>query len=674
MIRHSHKLKDNQTAGFPSKFIFFDTETTTTDIGDNLLEHHLRLGAALYWERRFGRGKDTLVWCHFTSIDQFWDFVEKHTRSRDRLFIIAHNLSFDMGIVKGFKQLEERGFQVVKMIFDYRKNIWKFRRDTTTLVFLDNMNYFATSLEKLGESVGLRKLKQPPFSASDKVWWKYNKRDVEVLYHTWQHWLTFLTDNDLGTFGLTIASQSFNAYRHRFMSEKIYIHTSKRAIGIERASYRGGRVECYHIGELPLRDYYVVDVNSMYAYMLKTYYYPTNLISTGKKASLRFISRMLDKYCVSAEVVVNTPEPCYGIKYEGRLVFPIGQFTATLNSCELSYGIDRGYILDVLNFAIYEKGLIFGDYVDFFYSKRLEFAQAGNDSYSYLCKLMLNSLYGKFGQQIEEWSSVGYDPTRLYDYWTEWDVETKTLHTFRCLNHWVEEKVGSVEGYNSLVAIPAEATAYARMYLWKLITLATLEHTFYCDTDSLIVDKFGLANLREFISPSEIGHLKIEGKARKLILYGLKDYRFGDKVVIKGIPKQAVKLADDVYEVYQSLGIKSGLHTKELNKVIWRKMQKHLKRDYKKGITMSDGSVTPLILLVSEGYNWLDEEKMLEVYGELAHYGKKYLDELTKPKDFFVKTTGEPMADYSHQDKLAAKSEDLDKRRSGEMPYQRGKY
>jgi len=263
LIRFAHKLKDNQTAALPSRFIFFDTETTFEDIGDNLIEHHLRLGSALYWQRQPQRDKDTLVWCRFTTIDDFWDFVEEHTHSRDRLFIIAHNLPFDMGIVKGFAQLQKRGFEPTKMIYDHRKNIWKFRRNTSTLLFLDNMNYFATSLEKLGQSVGLKKLKQPPFEAGNKVWWKYNKRDVEVLYHTWRHWLTFLIDNDLGAFGLTIASQSLNAFRHRFMTEEIYIHTSKRAVTTERAAYRGGRVECYRIGEQPLRDYYIVDVNSM---------------------------------------------------------------------------------------------------------------------------------------------------------------------------------------------------------------------------------------------------------------------------------------------------------------------------------------------------------------------------------------------------------------------------
>lgn len=673
MIHFAHKLKDNLNSSYPSKFIFFDTETTFTEVNEQDIEHHLRLGYALYWERRPGRNKDTLEWCYFTTPGQFWDFIERYAFRRTRVFIIAHNITFDMGVVKGFRELEQRGFRPTKMIYDSHKNIWKFRRDTTSLVFLDNLNYFSVPLEKLGESIGIPKLPQPPFEADDEAWKVYCHRDVEILYQTWQHWLTFLSEYDLGNFGLTIASQAFNAFRHRFMTSSIYVHNSKKAVSLERESYRGGRVECFQLGELPLKDYYLLDVNAMYAFMLKSYPYSSNLISTGKRASLDLIKGILTRCSVIAEVEVNIPEPCFGVKYKGRLIFPIGEFVVTLNTPELDYGFEKRYITRVLNFAVYDRVPLFSDYVDFFYSKRLSFRENGNEVYNYLCKLMLNSLYGKFGQQIEEWKSVGYDSTRLYDYWSEWDVMTKTLHIFRCLNHQVEEKVGNSEGFNSLVAIPSEATAYARMYLWKLITTAGREHVYYCDTDSLIVDKEGLANLKAFVNPSDIGLLRVQDKARKLVIYGLKDYQFGNKVVIKGIPRKAKKLADDVYEVYQSLGIRTGLRRGELNHVIWRRVQKHLNRRYLKGVTLSEGKVEPLIMLISMGKTWLNQEKMLQEYGGLARLGNKYLAQLMTPRGWDIPLPGDPMADYRPQDRYAAEFDDLDKRRRGEMIYQRGK-
>ena len=42
---------------------------------------------------------------------------------------------------------------------------------------------------------------------------------------------------------------------------------------------------------------------------------------------------------------------------------------------------------------------------------------------------------------VDEWKPVGYDDVRVNDYWTEWNIDEKKLYTFRCINHWVEEKV-----------------------------------------------------------------------------------------------------------------------------------------------------------------------------------------------------------------------------------------
>jgi len=45
---------------------------------------------------------------------------------------------------------------------------------------------------------------------------EYCKRDVEILLKTWQKYFAWFIENDLGNFGVTISSQSFNTFRHRF--------------------------------------------------------------------------------------------------------------------------------------------------------------------------------------------------------------------------------------------------------------------------------------------------------------------------------------------------------------------------------------------------------------------------------------------------------------------------
>lgn len=673
MIRFQHRIKDNKKCELPYHYLFFDTETRQKDIGQGSLQHFLKLGVALYWRRRPDRDKSQLKWQKFTKPSQFWDFVEAQVPSKSRLVIIAHNLEFDMGIVQGFKQLQKRGYQPTKLIIDSRRQIWKFRNGDKTLLFLDNMNYFRSSLKVLGESIGEAKLSMPSDSESLSHWWAYCEQDVRVMYKAWQFWLTFIIDNDLGNFGLTIASQAFNAYRHRFMSQPIYIHTSNKAVRLERSAYRGGRNECFQLGELPQQQYHLLDINSQYPYVMSTNDYPTNLKSTGKQLSLEQLRAYLKTYSVIAEVVVDTPEPCFAVKHRGKLLFPIGSFRATLTSSELRYGLFYGYVKSVGNYSLYEKGRIFEDYVKFFYGKRQGFQQDGNKVYGYLCKLLLNSLYGKFGQKSEVWEKVGMDYAREYDYWTEFDYEAKETHTYRAVNYVVEERKGYDEGYNSLVSIPAEITANARLYLWQLIKQAGLANVFYCDTDSILVNDEGLKALAPMLSRGELGKLKVQSHPTKVVIRGLKDYIMDGTDKIKGIPKNAEKVSDDSFFVYRSVGIRSGLHNKDINKVVWVRTLKNLTRLYDKGIIMSSQRVMPLIMAASDSQSYLDFEKMRDVYGEYALYKDRYLDEIMGLRYEPVGDLPSAMLDYSLADRLIAKEEKRDARRAGNMIYQRGR-
>ncbi|GAI58996.1 unnamed protein product, partial [marine sediment metagenome] len=313
---------------------------------------------------------------------------------------------------------------------------------------------------------------------------------------------------------------------------------------------------------------------------------------------------------------------------------------------------------------------IFEDYVKFFYDKRLEFSTNGNKVYGYLCKLLLNSLYGKFGQKSEVWEKVGMDFAREYDYWTEFDYDTKVTHTYRAVNYVIEERKGYDEGYNSLVSIPAEITANARLYLWQLIKKAGVHNVFYCDTDSILVNDEGLTSLTSLTSRTELGLLKVQRHPSKVIIRGLKDYVMDKTDKIKGISKNAEKAGDNSFYVYRNVGIRSGLHNKDINKVVWVRTLKNLKRIYNKGVIMSNSRVMPLNLMHYDNENWIDFEKMSEAYGEYALFKDKYLAEHMGFTISRAEENPRAMLDYSMADRLIAAEEKRNARRRGEMIYQ----
>ncbi|MBA7642100.1 hypothetical protein ES703_49786 [subsurface metagenome] len=670
-MRITHYIQDNKTSRYPCDFVFFDNETNPTVNVNGDIEQPFKLGVALYWRRRDDQEADTLEYLRFTNIAKFWKFVDKHCLDKRRLILVAHNLQFDFMVLGGFGYLRRLGFELTKLISNGKTNIFTYRNNNRSILCIDNMNYFPVALKSLGEAVGLPKLPVPAKRADINEWYAYCQRDVDVMYHAWQYWLSFLRDEDLGTFGKTITSQAFNAFRHRFMEHRILVKNNKPATELERASYRGGRVECFQLGKLARRDYYLLDINSMYPHCMKMFKYPTRQLYIKENPSISFLKRVLKNKCCIADCLVTVDKPMFGIKHKNRLIFPIGTFRATLTTQELTRALLSGSIIKIYRLSVYHCENIFTSFVDYFYNQRVAFQKDNKKVYAYLCKKLLNHLYGKFGQHNEEWVFVRKEPEPVDYVEVEIDAQTGKRYVVRCISGQVTKTQGLVEGYHSFAAISSEVTANARLMLWDTIEKAGRENVFYCDTDSVLVNKTGYTRLKGDIDRIELGKLKLVQKTQYITLHNVKDYKLGRRTKIKGISKTAKKVSSDEFITYQQQGIRSALRNKNINTMTWKRVPKKLTRLYEKGIVTHDTKVSPILMMHDFDTNWLDYENMSMLYGEYATHRGKYLDDIMNSTRVVDVSDVTHLEDYYPADQRQKVIDDQDARRAGKMIYQK---
>ena len=591
--RRPHVLRPNHKNQLPRFIIAVDTETEPIKLDSETEKHVLKLGYAIYWDRLH----DKKEYFYFESPEEFWKFVKSKTKPETKLYVFAHNFDFDWQVLQGW----EMPPKIIKgdymfTIFDSSNFIINFRTaNKCSLVFLSTTNYFKTSLRNIGELLGLNKM-DVDFNESSKEYLKeYCKRDTEIVLEIVKYYLDFLKRYDLGNFKYTAAGQSFTAYRHRFMPYKIYIHSNPEVVQLERESYRGGRNECFFIGRIEGETVYKLDINSMYPYVMKTYEYPTKLIKHFKNVPTQRLYDFMKHYLVIARVKVKLNKPCIG-KKETKLIFPIGTFETVLCSPEIELVKRHGCILEVKEVALYEKAPIFKDFIEFFYNMRLKHKQEGNEIMQFFDKLLMNSLYGKFGEKIELFEPVGLTERGHYEIQKVYDMDNKKWIYRKIINGRIYQKVGYQEGWDSFVAIASFVTSYARCYLWELIETANINNVYYCDTDSLFVDKEGYENLKEYLDNKELGKLKLEDETEFLEIRNCKDYTFNTEVKRKGIRKDAKQIGENEFIQVQFVKNKGNLSDYKEDGAIVKTITKELKGTYDKGVLLPNGKVIPIRL------------------------------------------------------------------------------
>lgn len=596
MKKVAHVLQPVKRTGVPKWVIFFDTETTEVQIDANTKQLVFKIGHAIL-TRKNRKGTYSIVSeCAFDKTEQFYDWLSGSLKDRERYFITAHNVSFDARITDIFSYFDHQGYTRTSFIESGLNFIARFRRRTTSVVLLNNMQFFNMSLKRLGENIGFEKGYVDFKSATAAELAEYCRRDVLVMLEAWNKLATFVLSNDLGKLGFTLASQSMIAFRRRFMHDDILIHDNENAIKLERESYHGGRVEMFQYGETPYEPTYYLDVNSMYPYVMRECQVPTKLVRYLHSADVDIFERSRHDYGYIVEAEIEIDAPILPLVYNNKLCFPVGKLKGVFVKPEFERALVSGRLLSVGRLALYEEKVIFRPFVDFFYEKRLEYKKAGNEAFSFICKLFLNSLYGKFGQRNLVFKKVAESTTIPDGMWDDLDMATGKWRKFRVYKGVVEIEVGYEEGYNSFVAIASYVASHARLALYNYIDKAGIENVLYCDTDSIFCNSIGYMRLLPVIDSGKLGSLKIEGTAMNAAFYGAKRYRFGDTIKSKGIRPSAIEIAPNVFKQEKWLGFKGALRSGKSNNVLITDVTKTLHSGYSKGTITDSGRVLPFHL------------------------------------------------------------------------------
>ena len=235
-----------------------------------------------------------------------------------------------------------------------------------------------------------------------------------------------------------------------------------------------------------------------------------------------------------------------------RTVAGVGTWTGWVCSTEMDNAVKYGYKFEIIKGYQFKSSNIFKEYIEELYKFRMEYPKS--HPMNYIAKLLMNSLYGKFGMRMEtthrRWEVEIFnisDPLgtesfkEIFELWAESIIDIINIDNYKILvrnttiAYKYDEKDDIFHGIDINVAIASAITSGSRVHMSIFKNNPNFK-LYYSDTDSIFIDK-SLPN--EYVG-NKLGQMKLEYIIKRAVflapkVYGIEDINGNSIIKIKGV-------------------------------------------------------------------------------------------------------------------------------------------
>jgi hypothetical protein len=348
---------------------------------------------------------------------------------------------------------------------------------------------------------------------------------------------------------LTQASASM-----RYWSKKYQVAIPRQSASRYRELkpfYYGGRVQCFANGYAE-KQFKVLDINSAYPYAM-TFKHPFS-VGGHSGRTLPVKREQIETALIRLTAVSKGALPLRG--EDESLYFPDDERRGReylITGWEFLAGLETGTLepVRIKEVITFDELISFEDYVAEFYEQRKVAKAAGDKASDIFAKIFLNSLYGKFAanpDNYQEYIITDLDSEKFAQYRADgFGIQSAWDDT----RHLLTRPLPEVKHRHYNIATAASITGFVRAYLWR--ALCQCRGAIYCDTDSIAaVDTGTLA------TGGDLGAWKVEMECDRYAIAGKKLYAFHScdadewKTACKGVKLNA----DEIVRVARGATVK----------------------------------------------------------------------------------------------------------------------
>ncbi len=293
----------------------------------------------------------------------------------------------------------------------------------------------------------------------------------------------------------TGAGLAMGMFQQVFLKDMLF-ESKKEILEKEKIAYKGGRTEVFkkYFKAKKNNELYYFDINSSYSSSMR-FTMPFKYQSTTKFNDEIFKKEeIIDHYLYYARSIYLGNDlfviPNLLIRNDDENIISVKNTEYSYHwGIELKEAIKNGFQIRVSEINKYEGKIIFKEFAEYFYNERLNIKKT-NPALAMFYKLLMNSLYGKFGQRV-------FNKTALTEYSQLHEIlnnDSVKLIDFKELDNeklLIEYKVDGDEeqSIGKLMRFASYITARSRSLLSEVMRDCEHKNIYYCDTDSIFTSK-----------------------------------------------------------------------------------------------------------------------------------------------------------------------------------------
>ena len=564
-------IRHPQCSRSPATFVFVAVAPTVHrdhERGEARV-HRFRAGHACRVILRAGQTVDRQERA-FSSPEAWWNLLEEWRNKKQATWVLGYNMGYTMTLLDLWTHLIEARDPVVSCVLEDPPFIVRVRHRGRMIVYTDALNYLNMPLWQLSESTSCP-LPRPSYRTLPTT---PGPDDLPYHVRVLEEAILGLVSQTVGegacSWKPTAAGLAWDCYFKEFNDQKIYVHFHPEARKLERQCYYGGRVQVFRRGFVA-EPVSVYDFNSLYPSAMSTVPMPSRFLNYKESSNARDLAAVLPDLAACAHVRLAPGAGPFPHRLAGMVVCADRAGSAYLCGRELELALSRGAVRTVYSRALYRADRLFERFVQHWYARKQDGRTRSDKAATATAKIMLNSLYGKFGQSGKQWEHApdSFSPGP-YRFWWSKHPANKSVVRMRSVAGRVERQSGQTHTQVALVALSASVTAAGRVRLEEALSCCGKCDVLYTDTDSVHTIRAGPRRLEQagLVDPSRLGALRLEGKYPNAYYWGRQHYRVGDDIVCSAIKPTAVEVAHGLYLQEAQAGVTTTLETGNLNQVV----------------------------------------------------------------------------------------------------------